>query len=443
MTDDRASLIGQKILGYELTETIGQGGMGTVFLGVHPRLEQRVAVKVLDPELARYEDLRERFVQEARIQIGLQHHNVVRVLTADIDGDHPALIMEYVEGQSLDRLLKERGGLPLEEARPLMEQILAAVGHAHRKGVVHRDLKPSNIMISPEGTAKVMDFGLAKVLGGAKLTRTGATMGTPHYMAPEQVLGRKDIDRRADIYSLGATFYELLVGRAPFESAEDQDSESDFLVKEAQVNRDPPDPRSAVPDLERGVGVALVRALQKEPSARFRSCEAFAEALRPPAAPTAGERSERSERPGRAGGGKRWLLRIVLVVALLVIIGVAFCGGFASPFIVAAGSYCYCAQDDEAGSTGAETSTPEPALSADEIRQPAAAPVPGVICVGSSGASLYPTPDSDSGAETLGILAPHDTVEFQGQTIDERYYRVVTEDGVEAFLAVADTGPCG
>ncbi len=272
-------LTGQLVGEYRLESKLGEGGMGTVYLASHETLAQRVAVKVLDPSLSRNPEIRTRFIQEANIQISLAHPGVVRVLTADTQGEHLALVMEYVEGQSLEQALDRHGALPQDKALHLFQQVLEAVAYAHGRGVVHRDLKPSNIMVPPDGAAKVMDFGIAKVLGGAKLTRTGTLMGTSFYMSPEQVLGRSDIDHRTDVYSLGVTFFEALTGRLPFDVAPDESTDSDFLVKQAHVQGAPPDPRSIRPDIPEPIALALLRALEKDPVVRFQSCGEFAVAL--------------------------------------------------------------------------------------------------------------------------------------------------------------------
>ena len=275
-TTDTSDLTGHRIGEYRLERKLGEGGMGQVYLGAHETLDQRVAVKVLDAALARNPEVRTRFIQEANIQIKLQHPGIVRVLTAHTQGEHLALVMEYVEGLSLEQALERRGRLPLDRMLPLMAQVLDAVGYAHERGVVHRDLKPSNIMVQPDGTAKVMDFGIAKVLGGAKLTRTGTLMGTAFYMSPEQVLGRTDIDHRTDIYSLGVTFFEALTGRVPFEGKGDENTDSDYLIKDAHVRTAPPDPCTVQPGLPEWAAQALLQALEKEPARRFKSCGDFA-----------------------------------------------------------------------------------------------------------------------------------------------------------------------
>ena len=269
-------LTGTEVLGFRITGLLGQGGMATVWRAEHPDLGTMVAVKVLNPLLASDATLEERFVQEARIQVRLRHPNIVRV--ENFSRDPLAMIMEYVEGKTLSHVIgREVGPIPFERARPLMLQILAAVEHAHGKGVIHRDLKPSNVLVDGDGAARVMDFGIAKLISGVHLTSTGATLGTPMYMSPEQIKGAKDVDARADIYSLGVTFYEMLAGQAPFEG--DGDSDNDFLIKEAHVRRAPPDPREFYPAIPAGAVEVVLRALAKEPAARYASAGEMLQAL--------------------------------------------------------------------------------------------------------------------------------------------------------------------
>ena len=282
-TDD---LSGQRVGEYRLDRKLGEGGMGSVYLATHEALGQQVAVKVLDPGLARNSEVRERFLQEARIQIGLRHPGIVLVHTAVTEGPHLALVMEHVDGWSLSEVIERRGALPVEEALGLFGQVLDAVGHAHSQGIVHRDIKPSNVMVQADGTAKVMDFGIAKVVGGAKLTRTGTVMGSAHYMSPEQIVGSRDVDLRTDIYSLGIAFYEVLTGRTPFEGVGGDTTDSDFLIKRAHTDQAAPDPRTLRPDLPELLAGSLLRALAKEPGERYESCAAFRDALLGAAGPT-------------------------------------------------------------------------------------------------------------------------------------------------------------
>ena len=270
---------GTRILGYDVERKLGEGGMATVYKAVHPQFGQVVAIKVLDPLLARNPELRARFAQEARVQMELRHPGIVQVLTGDVSEESAALVMEWVEGLALDQVIARRGALPVDETARLFAQVLDAVGFAHGRGVVHRDLKPGNILVEPNGAAKVSDFGIARVVGDLRLTRTGTTMGSPHYMAPEQVVGLKEIDARADIYALGATLFETLTGRPPFADVLPPGAEGDFALREAHVRRAPPDPRTLVPALPPALADVALIALRKNPDERFQSCAAFKAAL--------------------------------------------------------------------------------------------------------------------------------------------------------------------
>ena len=330
-------LRGERILEYDVVRALGEGGMGTVYLGVHAALGQRVAIKVLSSELSSNAEVRERFLQEARIQIALRHRSIVQVHTASTEGGGLALVMEYVDGPTLGQALATRGALPLDEALPLIGLILEAVGYAHGRGVVHRDLKPSNLLLSSDGGVKVTDFGIAKVVGGTKMTRTGTVMGSAEYMSPEQVVGSSDIDLRSDLYSLGATFFEMLTGKAPFEGIGGPDSDSDYLVREAHVRRPAPDPRTLAPHLPERVAMALVHALAKEPDDRPQTAgefwEEISEKAAAPSTPVVpaeedeversecGERVTRREAPPEKTKKRRGCAGFGIAVVALVILG--------------------------------------------------------------------------------------------------------------------------
>jgi serine/threonine protein kinase len=272
---------GDSVLDYVVDRELGEGGMGKVFLASHTVLDQQVAIKVLDPEVARKPDVRERFIQEANIQARLRHPGIVQVLTAtQIDGGAPALIMEYVSGKSLSEVLETRGALPIDDALKIMEQVLSAVGYAHRQGVIHRDLKPSNVMVMASGETKVTDFGIAKVLGSTKLTRTGTAMGSAHYMSPEQIRRPESVDARSDIYSLGCVFYEVLAGRPPFGEKDASGTESEFEVKTAHISIPVPILSAVKNNLPEWLVGLVMSMLEKEPHIRPVHCEAVLQIIR-------------------------------------------------------------------------------------------------------------------------------------------------------------------
>lgn len=266
---------GDRVLSYIVERELGEGGMGTVYLARHTVLDQQVAIKALSPVLAGDESLRVRFIQEANIQAKLRHPGIVQVLTAEMEGEQPSLIMEYIEGKSLSEVIDVRGALPVDDAIRIMRQVLSAVAYAHKQGVIHRDLKPSNVMVMAHGEAKVTDFGIAKVLGSSKLTRTGTTMGSAHYMSPEQILNPDRVDARSDIYSLGCVFYELLTGRPPFGDKDIAGTGNDFQIKTAHVNEAAP----AMDTLKNGIpdwlALSVMRMLNKDPEQRASSCDAI------------------------------------------------------------------------------------------------------------------------------------------------------------------------
>jgi serine/threonine-protein kinase len=271
--------VGDRVLSYIIERELGEGGMGAVYLGRHTVLNQTVAIKALSPLLARDQALRERFIQEANIQAGLRHPGLVQVLTAEMEGEQPSLVMEYIEGKSLSEVLELRGPLPIDDAIKIMEQVFSAVGYAHRQSVIHRDLKPSNVMVMANGEAKVTDFGIAKVLGSSKLTRTGTAMGSAHYMSPEQIRRPETVDVRSDIYSLGCVFYEVLTGRPPFGEKDASGTESDFEIKEGHIRGQIPELHSLRPDIPDWLARLVMQLLEKEPEQRPDSCELVLERM--------------------------------------------------------------------------------------------------------------------------------------------------------------------
>jgi putative intracellular protease/amidase/predicted Ser/Thr protein kinase len=210
---------------YQVVRRLGEGGMGVVFQAVHRMMERDVALKVINSSLISHPGAVERFQMEVKAAAKLQHPNIVVAHDAEQVGSLHFLVMEYVEGVSLDRLVEKRGPLPIEQACHFIRQAAQGLQHAHEKGMVHRDIKPQNLMVTRKGQVKILDFGLARFLQGPldseagpkkPLTMMGTVLGTPDYIAPEQVSDSRTVDTRADIYSLGCTFYFLLTGSVPF-----------------------------------------------------------------------------------------------------------------------------------------------------------------------------------------------------------------------------------
>ncbi|MCA9581692.1 MAG: serine/threonine protein kinase, partial [Myxococcales bacterium] len=219
-------LTGQTLLDkYVIAKQLGAGGMGTVWLGRHRGTGRNVAIKVLDDAMLKHPDVVQRFGREARAASAIQHPGIVEVLDLDQTPDgHPFLVMEFLEGEPLSSRIEKKGRLSENETIEIMRQLLEALDAAHAHGVVHRDLKPDNIFLVPRGgtgeTVKILDFGISHKADEVvtKLTVQGTVLGTPHYMAPEQAMGKADVDGRADVYAAGIVFYECMVGDVPFDA---------------------------------------------------------------------------------------------------------------------------------------------------------------------------------------------------------------------------------
>ena len=266
-----------------LIEPIGSGAMGTVYRAWQAGMEREVAVKLLRADLAGDPQLRRRFLREARAAARLAHPNIVCVhLVGETESGSPYLVMEHLDGTSLEDVLEQEGALPPGRALAIARQIASALAEAHAGGVVHRDLKPANVvLVERRGVGelvKILDFGIAKLAGGAllagdasRLTRTGTVFGTPHYIAPEQAQGAA-VDGRADLYSLGVLLYRMLSGRLPFDG-------SAVAVLLAHISRPPPELSELAPQIDPRLAALVMRCLAKQPGARPASAEELAAAL--------------------------------------------------------------------------------------------------------------------------------------------------------------------
>ena len=335
--------------GFELIAKIGEGGMGEVFLARDPLLQRDVAIKALRPELAARADLVERFRCEAVALARLSHHNIATLYNFFSHDGRWYMVMELVRGEPLDKLLARRGPLPWREVVGLALQALDGLEHAHRAGIVHRDLKPANMTLTPDGVLKLMDFGVARILQSARLTRTGHLIGTIEYMSPEQILGR-DVDGRSDLYSLTIVLYELLTGRVPFKR------DSDYALMRSQVEEAPPPPRGSCAQLPPSLEAALLRGLAKSPEQRFADAAGYRAAIAPwstasdaaatrlsvpvPSPERAAEGLTAAPNDARAGAGSHaWRLRtlkgypgvIALVIATLLALAVVYASGRGPP----------------------------------------------------------------------------------------------------------------
>ena len=269
---------GSRIGRYTIVETLGQGGMGKVYLARDPLISRNVALKVISirPDLSEEEagQYRERFLREAQAAGALIHPNIVAVhdIGQDAASGSPYIVMEHVPGQDLKKVILSRAPLPAAEAVGIVAQIAAALDYAHKCGIVHRDVKPANVLITEQGRVKITDFGVAR-LPGSDLTRSDQFVGSPGFMSPEQLKG-SPVDGRADLFSLGVIFFQLLTGKAPFEG----ESVSEVLYRISSQPSEPPSEAQA--DVSPDFDPILEKALAKDPADRYQTGQEMVGALR-------------------------------------------------------------------------------------------------------------------------------------------------------------------
>jgi serine/threonine protein kinase/ligand-binding sensor domain-containing protein len=265
--------IGKRLGAYQIVEQIGQGGMATVFKAYQPSVDRYVAIKILPNRFAEDESFVGRFTQEARTLARLEHSHILPVHDYGEEEGTTYLVMRYVKAGTLKDLIAREGPMELKEAARILGQVGRALDYAHSQGVVHRDIKPSNILIDQQGNTFLTDFGIAKLVAEtAQFTASGAIIGTPAYMAPEQSMGRP-VDYLCDIYSLGVVLYEMVTGRVPFEA------ETPLAVLLKHINDPLPMPRQTRPDLPERVELVILKAMAKVPEDRFESAQDMVDAL--------------------------------------------------------------------------------------------------------------------------------------------------------------------
>jgi hypothetical protein len=289
---------------YRILRELGRGGMGVVYHAEQTLMERQVAIKVISKALLDQPGALERFEREVQSAAKLSHPNIVIAYDAERAGELHMLVMEFVEGQSLDHVLRRKGPLPVLHACHYVRQAALGLQHAHERGMVHRDIKPQNLMLTPKGQVKILDFGLAKLVSesnsSAGLTAANSYMGTPDYSAPEQATDARTADIRADIYSLGCTLYCLLAGHPPFHE------ETAVQTILAHLEKEPAPLSQCRPDVPAALGAVVARMLAKDPTRRFQKPVEVAQALLPyvkpgqqVAAPPAAAPSQGVAAPGR------------------------------------------------------------------------------------------------------------------------------------------------
>jgi len=265
-----------KIGKYEVIGSLGQGGMGIVYKALDPDIKREVAIKVIRFDLiseeSKGEEVKRRFIKEAQAVGKLLHPNIITIYDVGKEKDLTYIVMQYVDGKSLQRMIDSGKKFSLSEITQLMNQVCSALEYAHQSGIIHRDIKPANILIDKSGTPYIVDFGVARFMAST-LTQSGTVIGTPSYMAPEQIMG-KSVDKRADIFSLGVILYELISGRSPFEA----DSITTVIYK--IINEEPAPLNRVKTALPAEFEHIIYKALAKDPNARYQSCEELTKDLR-------------------------------------------------------------------------------------------------------------------------------------------------------------------
>jgi len=262
---------------YVIEEMLGQGGMSAVYKATDPNLKRVVAVKMIHNHLSNNPDFVQRFEEEAAAVAQLRHHGIIQVFDFNRDDDIYYMVLEFVPGETIQDHLKRLNDanrrMSSLKAAEYMADVCDAVDYAHQRGMIHRDIKPANIMLTTNGSVILMDFGIAKIVGGQRHTATGAVVGTAMYMSPEQIKGEQP-DRRTDIYSLGVTLYEMVSGHPPFQA------DSAMTLMMMHINDPVPDPRKINPEVPEDLIAVINKALAKNPNDRYQTAGQMASALR-------------------------------------------------------------------------------------------------------------------------------------------------------------------
>ena len=313
--------------------------MGEVYRGVDTVLDRTVAIKILLPQFARDANFVDRFRREAQAAARLNHPNLVGIYDSGADGETQFIVMEFIEGRTLEDFMSSGGRFDVGHAVEVAEKICEALAYAHVAGVIHRDIKPANVMVTRQGEVKVMDFGIARIVAGPQTApQTSAVLGTAAYISPEQAQGQP-VDGRSDIYSLGAVLYEMLTGRPPFTG------DSPVAVAYKQVNESPVLPSIANPAVTPLLDAVLMRALAKNPANRYQTADEFRadlerarlgqDVLATPLMPAGGDATQVISRPQATAilppqesppgsGRKVWLGVLIGIIAVAVLAGAGY-----------------------------------------------------------------------------------------------------------------------
>jgi len=316
-------MIGQTVSHYKILEKIGEGGMGEVFLAEDTKLKRKVALKFLPQEFTKNRDVVERFQREAQAAAALSHPNIVTIYEINQHEDQTYIAMEYVEGKTLKEIIKENSTLKtqhstlsIERIIDISSQICAGLSKAHKAGIVHRDIKPQNILIDKENQVKILDFGLAKLKGVGQLTRETSTLGTVHYMSPEQALG-KEIDHRTDIWSLGVVMYEMITGEMPFKGDYEQ------AIIYAILNEKPKPLNDLRPETPAELCQIIEKSLSKDPDKRIQDVEELMQEIKTLNDKTMVEKSIPIKESARKTS-RLLLPTMIVAVILTILIGAYF-----------------------------------------------------------------------------------------------------------------------
>lgn len=303
---------------YESFEEIGQGGFATVYRATDITLKRAVAIKVLDARLSTSESTTtKRFAREAQTVARLSHPHIIDVYETGQKHGRFFIVMPYLPGPALDKLIRQQGALPLDQVLRFSEQIGGALDYAHKNGLIHRDIKPANVILNEHGDAILTDFGIVKVIDATTdLTQTGASMGTPYYMAPEQWTASQ-VDARTDLYALGVMVYQMLTGQMPFTG------DTPHRIMYGHLSETPPPPEKLNPTLSPAVGRVLLKMLSKAPAQRYQTAAEFCADLRRALL----DQTVISQPPPHKADSKSRLALIGGVVALLVLLLAVIGGG--------------------------------------------------------------------------------------------------------------------